>query len=499
MIWRDLLDETAVARLLPADDAHFAKPVCDGLALFLEGLPAVRQAKIFSAQASLGPTAAVSARLGLLARSSPVLQKLGQILARDRRLAPELQAQLRELESLPPTVPLEQIEADLANELGPLDRRGVTLTPPALAEASVAVVIPFRKRGVDGARQDGVFKLLKPGIEEVLESELKLLDRVGSDFDQRCEELKIPHLDYQEVFQQVRKKLWKEVSLDKEQQNLSAAALFFANDDRVQIPALLDCCTARVTAMERIWGVKVTDHHYSSAAEKRRLAELIIDAMVVQPIFAQQDRALFHSDPHAGNLFLTTDGRLALLDWSLVGRLDRQARVMLVQLMLSAVAHDERRMTNVLTEMAQPCGVESSKLHDVVGHWLAKLRRGHFPGLSWLVGLLDEAVQDARLRLDANLMMFRKSLYTLDGVVADVGGSGGAFDKVLALNFLEHLATEWPARLFRWPTSRDFPTRISNLDLAQAVLNLPASMTRIWAAESSELLNAWRVNTKNSS
>ena len=499
MNWRGLLDENAIAALLPTDDAHFAKPVCDGLAVFLEGLPPNRQAQIFAQQATLGATAAVSDRLGLLARSSPVLQKIGQILARDRRLGPELRAQLRPLESLPPTVSLEQIEADLTHELGPLPQRGVILNPPALAEASVAVVMPFRQKDAGGEWQEGVFKLLKPGIEEVLESELSLLEDVGSHFGERCEELGIPRLDYQEVFQQVREKLLEEIALDDEQQNLLAARQFFADDDRVQIPALFDCCTARVTAMERIWGGKVTDHAFADAADQRRLAELIVDALVVQPIFAPQDQALFHSDPHAGNLFLTSDGRLAPLDWSLVGWLNHDSRVLIVQLILSAVAYDERRLGDILTEMAQPHAVDRTDLGAVIKKWLTKLRRGHFPGLSWLVGLMDESVQDARLRLDANLMLFRKSLYTLDGVVADVGAAGGTFDRVLAVKLLEHLATEWPARLFRWPTSRDFPTRLSNLDLAQAVLNLPASMARMWAAEGLDLLDAWRLNLPKTS
>ena len=58
----------------------------------------------------------------------------------------------------------------------------------------------------------------------------------------------------------------------------------------------------------------------------------------------------------------------------------------------------------------------------VVEPWLKRIRQGSFPGLSWLVGLLDEAVRTAGLRFAADLMLFRKSLHTLEGVIAEIGG-----------------------------------------------------------------------------
>src|SRR5262249_25623736 len=153
-------------------------------------------------------------------RSCPALHKLGQILARDRRLAPDLRRQLQALESLPPSVPLEFIRTALTRELGPLERLGVTLSPPALAEASVAVVVPFRH---DRDPRSGVFKLLKPGIEERLGEELALFERVGEYLDEKCNEFRIPKLDYQDALEQARGLLRHEVRLDLEQAHLQRA------------------------------------------------------------------------------------------------------------------------------------------------------------------------------------------------------------------------------------------------------------------------------------
>lgn len=489
--WHGLLDETALAALLPADKRHFAKPVCESLAIFLEGLPESRQAALLSRQASLDLSVGLSVRLGLLARDCPVLQKIGQVLARDQRLSFELRHELRQLESLPPSVPLEAIQRTLDKELGSLDRLGIRLAPAALAEASVAVVIPFVKES-EGKHEHGVFKVLKPGIEKLLDEELQLLERVGEHLDERCDELHIPHLDYQESFQLVRDKLLEEIRLDEEQDNLRAAREFYAHEDRVLIPTVFDCCTPRVTAMQRVWGDKITNHPFTETRDKHRLAELLIDATIAKPIFTKQSFALFHCDPHAGNLFLTTDGRLAVLDWSLVGWLDEQSRASIVQIMLGAVAHDEHRMVSELNHLADKGSVDQTKMRSIVQGGLRKIRQGQFPGLTWLVGMLDEVVHEASLRLKVDLMLFRKSLYTLEGVVSEVGASSEAFDRVLSVRFIQHLVMEWPSRWFTMPNSRNYATHLSNFDLTKAILSCPSSITRFWKGQGSDFLDAIR-------
>jgi ubiquinone biosynthesis protein len=506
MNWHGLIDETALAGILPPVYAHFGKPISEGLAIFLEGLPARLQARILAQQAALPLTAGLEQRLGLLARNCPVLQKIGQILARDQRLPAELRSHLRPLEALPPRILGKTVRRLVIRELGPLDSLGIELAPRALAEASVAVVVPFEVRDAaggstarsagrsagQGGPRHGVLKVLKPGIEEQLEVELGLLEQVGAHLDGRCDELQIPHLDYQESFELARAKLGEEVLLRGEQQKLAAAREFYASNPRVQIPAVMDYCTPRVTAMERVWGRNVADRKLQPIAAREKLARLIVDALIAQPMLTSRQEAVFHSDPHAGNLMLTTDGRLAILDWSLVGRLRATDRDAIVQLMLAAVALDAGRMVTILQAMAARGRVDHEALSAVVGRHLARLRWGQPPGLTWLTGLLDEAVHDAGLRLDANLMLFRKSLFTLQGVVAEVGAAPATFDQVVARALLKHLALEWPQRWLAAPNCREFATRLSNADLAQAILGYPSSLVRLWIGYGLDLSDACR-------
>lgn len=492
MKWDRLLDEAAIAALLPVEYAHFAKPVCDGLAVFLEGLPQERQSQIFTQQVALSPTAEVSERLALLARSCPVLQKIGQVLARDQHLSPVLRRHLQELESHTPSVSWESIEATLRKEFGPLDKLDVTLTPPALAEASVAVVVPF-VTNIGNAEQHGVFKILKPGIEETLDSELELLEQVGSHLDDRCDELKLPKLDYQDSFRLVKEKLSKEIQLDLEQEHLATAAEFYASDGRVKIPLLFDFCTPRITAMQRLWGAKVTDRKFASRDDSCRLAELIVDAMIAAPIFSQQSPAPFHSDPHAGNLMSTTDGRLAILDWSLVGWLRNSERNELVQLLLAAAMLDGPRILNAVKQLSFCGELDWVNLQSIISRGLNQISRGEFPGLRWLTRFLDDAVRDARLRLKPDLMLFRKTLYTLEGVVAELGSDPLVFDQVLSLQFVKSFMLEWPSRWHSLPNSREFATRLSNLDLARASLMAPLSARRFFRERVKDCLETFRL------
>ena len=484
--WDLLINEDALASVMPDEYAQFARPVKDALTVFLEGLPEERQGDILAEQAALPPTASISKRLGLMARSCPVLHKLGQILARDQRLALELRQQLQELESLLPSISTETIQNILAREFGPLDRLGVTLETPAIAEASVAVVVGFQQQSGD-VFQNGVFKILKPGIEQLLEEELELFENVGEYLDQRCDELQIPHLDYRETFEQVRNKLLLEIRLDQEQLHLTEAYAFYADEPRVQIPRLFDFCTSRVTAMQRVTGGKVTDHCPGSSSERRRLSELVVEALITQPIFSRDSQAMFHCDPHAGNLFFTREGRLAILDWSLVGKLSDQDRIAIVQIMLGAAALDAGRIAQVLGDLAaRP--PDFSVLKHIIDSRLRQIRRGQIPGIRWLVGMLDEAVQSAQLRVSPDLLMFRKTLYTLQGVLLDLDQNEYQIDQVLFGEFIKNFVVEWPKRWVTLPNSREFATRLSNLDLTRWAWGLPESTARFWAGHIRDLL-----------
>ncbi len=467
MDWESVINEKALAWLLPDAYARYRTPLLRALLLFLQGLPASRLKEIAAAQAALPAAASLSDRLVRLARSCPVLHKLGQTLARDRNLPAELRSGLQRLESFSPSVPMKTIAKVLHEELGPLSLLGVTLLPHALAEASVAVIAPFRfSNGVEG-----VFKVLKPGIEERMEVELGLLERVGSFLDCRCNELRLPRLDYRDKFERVREKLLNEVRFDIERHNLALARRFYRGDSRVVVPALFDFSTPRVTAMERVQGQKVTEA--GGRVTKKEMARLVIEALIARPIFSREGRAVFHGDPHAGNLMGMQAGGLAVLDWSLAGFLAERERESMVQIILGGLGFSPERVIDGIQGLSMAPPGDPAALRVAAQKALGRIRSGRSPGFTWLKELLDDAVGNARLRFGVDLMLFRRVIQMVEGVVADLGGEADLIDRVFFSEFALHFSAEWPRRFFTSPDSRGFATRISNTDLVELAVNFP--------------------------
>jgi ubiquinone biosynthesis protein len=482
-VWDCLGGERAIGQLVPDAYAAYQRPIAAALRFFVENLPGARAVSIVGEQLALDPSAGADLRLTTLARACPVLHKLGQVLARDRRLELGLRVQLQRLESMPTRVPIDVLRAQIERELGPLGRLGLSLEPEALAEASVAVVVPFTYRDGAGAGTNpgrGVFKVIKPGVEERLDEDLALLEDVGAFLDGQCARLEIPSLDYRDTFAQVRALIGQEVRLDGEQRNLAAAHAAYANLEAiVQVPRLLPWSSPRVTAMERIDGRKVTEHAAIPSSDGSRLARQIVESLIAHPLWSTEPAALFHADPHAGNLLVTRDGRLAILDWSLAGTLSASERTALGQVLLGAITLDARRILAALQGLMERAG-DAVALEQVVDRYLRRISGGSWPGFHWLKGLLDEAVQTARLRAGNDLMMFRRMLLMVEGVVADVAHNAAPdLDSALTASFVCRLARESFVRALAPPWSRSFGTRLSNADLLSLASLLPMTTARI--------------------
>jgi hypothetical protein len=119
---------------------------------------------------------------------------------------------------------------------------------------------------------------------------------------------------------------------------------------------------------------------------------------------------------------------------------------------------------------------DADALRAVVDQAMAPIRAGALPGLDWLTALMDAtAMQGARY--GADLIVFRKVLQTLQGVIADVCDQAEV-DAALMTAFLGRLVTEWPARLIAPPFSRALSTHMSNAELAHLFASSPLIASR---------------------
>ncbi len=456
---RALAEALQIGQFIPEAYAAYRPLLTDGLRFFLERLSPARLAAIVAQQLQLPRAICPARRLVALFRGCPTLHKLGQVMARDRRLTLELRENLQGLESLEPTTSMEAIAVAIQRELGAV--AGLEVAATALAEASVAVVVPVVWRDRAGsAPQSGVLKVLRPGVEAQLHEELEIWALLGPFLEERCADYGLPVLDYRNTLDSVRRLLANEIRLDREQVHLARAAAFYADSPAVLIPSLLPFCTARLTAMERVEGCKVTTSGLSPG-ERQRLAWTLMEALVAKPFWDNAPAAVFHADPHAGNLLVTRDGRLAILDWALVTPLSKAQRVAVVQAVASALTQDESGVSRAIAALGRPS--DPVVLRAAVADSLRQIRQGTFPGLDWLMTLLDRLGTAGAIQFPEELTLFRKALLTLSGVISDVSGQASN-DAVLIMTGLAQYWRELPGRGLVPFDSRQFGTHWSNAD-----------------------------------
>ncbi|MAE67314.1 MAG: hypothetical protein CMJ18_23885 [Phycisphaeraceae bacterium] len=464
-----------MASVLPATHARYSAIVGDALRFFVDHLSPARRARIDAEQAEMPAASDMAERLVGVMHRCPTLHKLGQVVARDRRLPLAFRLRLQRLETMEPVTPRAVAEGVVREELGDLAQLGLTLEGGAVAEASVAIVLPVMWED-RRARRPGVLKVLKPGVEQCLREELDVLVSLGAFLDERCETDDLPPIDYEATFDRVRRLLTSEIHFDVEQAHLATAGRMYAHVAQVRVPELWPFRTSRVTAMERLHGRKVTDVGCESPGTRRRLAETIVESLIALPMHSMSDVCLVHGDPHAGNLMMMTEGTLGLLDWSLAIRLTRRVREQIAGVLRSALTFDERRLATALRELAEDV-VDGQALARVATAGIRAVPPGGWPGLRWLVGLLDDAVRTRAARFGDDLLMLRKSLFTLEGIVADVSNDC-RIDDVLQRAFLAELLREVPRRLVTGAFSRDLPTRLSNMDLVEVLFAAPRAWMR---------------------
>jgi ubiquinone biosynthesis protein len=116
------------------------------------------------------------------------------------------------------------------------------------------------------------FKALKPNAEERLLEDLAIWPDLGDYLEERSLSLGLATLDFRSLLDGVARLLRIEIRLDREQDRLERARRFFADSPNVVIPELIPFCTPRLTAMQRIDGVKVTDSSVAPGL-RRRLAD----------------------------------------------------------------------------------------------------------------------------------------------------------------------------------------------------------------------------------
>ncbi|MCG2841864.1 2-polyprenylphenol 6-hydroxylase [Sandaracinobacter sp. RS1-74] len=351
---------------------------------------------------------------GGLKHCGPAAVKLGQALATRPDLVGEAAAaDLRKLQDDLSPAPWPQIEAELNAALSGGWRahfRHIEQAP--IGAASIAQV--HKAETLDG--RTVALKILRPGVEQQFQRALSSyawaaahLERLGGEFERLKPRVVI------ETFRQ-----WTNAELDlrREAGNASELAEAVRGAPRIRVPAVVwEQTTRRTLALEWVEGVKLTDRAAVEAtgADRHALAAALVRGFLAQAI----GEGFFHADLHQGNILLTPEGDLVLIDFGIMGRLDRRARVYLAEILYGLITGNYRRVAEIHFEAGYV------PPHHDIGAFATALRavgepiRGRSAGDISVANLLDGLFAITRqfdMAVQPHLLLLQKTMVMVEGV-----------------------------------------------------------------------------------
>jgi predicted unusual protein kinase regulating ubiquinone biosynthesis (AarF/ABC1/UbiB family) len=251
--------------------------------------------------------------------------KLGQLLSSRPDLLPDVYIdELGHLVDSVPPVPFAEIEAVLLEDFG--EDTFVNLDPWPLATASIAQT----HRGLLATGQEVVAKVRRPGIVEQVELDLAVLRstvRLAVRHSEAAQRIQL-----EELADELEVHLRGELDFVEEAHNTELIGRLMEPFDSLVVPRVIrPYVTERALVLELIEGSRVEAGHGLEPERAAALARDFFRAYVFQVVV----EGVYHADPHHGNVLLTEDGRLALLDFGLLGRLDDDTRAGLALLLLA--------------------------------------------------------------------------------------------------------------------------------------------------------------------
>ena len=346
----------------------------------------------------------------------PTFVKLGQILSTRPDLIPaDLAEEFRSLQADAPKVSFAEIRQRLDDEFeGRVDELFTSIEETPLAAASMAQV--HRAVLADGTAV--VIKVLRPGIESTVESDMEILQELAKFAESHFEK---EAFSPTAVVEEFSKAIRKELNLATEATSTERLGHLFADDPDITFPAVYrEHSTRRALTLEEVKGrllASITPEDLT--AEERRAVVLHGTDAVFRMCMEYR---FFHADPHPGNIFVLEGGRICFIDCGMTGHIDERTSQQLAQLIHGVVSGN---VDGVIQTAIDLSGADHSLVYDrrLRADVSAYIQGFQAPGGSledlqlgaMLQGFFD-LLRTWKIRCPSDLVFLIKALMTIEGV-----------------------------------------------------------------------------------
>ena len=342
----------------------------------------------------------------------PSYIKLGQWLSTRTDVLPQpyLEVLAKLQDDVPPS-DFSLVQETLEKEIGKIDQVFDRFDKNAKSGASLGQVYLACYKG-----RDVIIKVSRPNIEKTVARDILVLKAILPLATRFID----PNLRYsvEAMFSQFVETISEEMDYRIEARNLKTIRRNLSHDPTVLIPELIPEITSRhVLSMQYIPGTKITD---IAALDAMALDRERIVSKVHRIFFKMLLKdSIFHADPHPGNISVTSDGKIILYDFGMVGRIDDDTRLKLVRLYLGLIEKDPVRAVNVLIDLGT---LEPSVNRFIVEKALEfSIRSLHGQQVDRmevkaLVDLTNKTMSKFPFRLPKNLALYMRMSSILEGI-----------------------------------------------------------------------------------
>lgn len=347
-------------------------------------------------------------------RMGPTFIKLAQLVSTRSNLLPV--AYIRALSRLQDRVepfPYEEVAEIVSTELGVrISKAFLEFDRKPIGSASLGQV----HRAVMRNGREVAVKVQRPGIRERILQDFEALEGAAEFLDRHTKLGK--RYRFGEIIEELRKTLMHELDYRQEAQNLIELRHNLAGYDKIVIPdAIEDYTSTRVLTMEHIEGRKITELSPLQRMEidGAELADQLFRAYLDQILV----HGFFHADPHAGNVFITDDGRVALIDLGMIGRNTPQMQEQLLKLVLAISEGRAEQAASVAIEIAiDKENFKETPFRRRIGEIVMESQAGSVEELDigQVILELSRAAAENDMRVPPELTMLGKTLLNLHEV-----------------------------------------------------------------------------------
>ncbi|MEO0886544.1 MAG: AarF/UbiB family protein [Cyanobacteria bacterium J06648_10] len=409
----------------------------------------------------------------ILIELGPVYVKLGQLLStRPDLLSPAYIQALSGLQSTVPAVPAIQIESYIRQHMQrPPDEVFAEIDYVAIAAGSIGQT----HRAVLKNGQTVAVKVLRPGIEKQVDRDMALIKDIAklvstTQFGQRY--------NITDLAKEFKGALTAELDFTTEARYTDELRQDLANSSwidskKLMVPGILWPYTnSKILVMEWLDGRPLLQANLppnrpidkpasplnpsgwlpqpTAKNERAEITTLLFRAFLSQYFVT----GFFHADPHPGNLFYLEDGKVAILDCGMMGRLDPQTRATLTELVLAIVSSDAQRCAQLTLQLTEPLKhIDLVKLESDYSRLLSRyygLDLSRFNTAEAFGAVIETGIRN-NLRWPANIGLFTKSLANLEGAARQFDPSINLMSEIRPLMvdlFQQQLVGADPLQLF---------------------------------------------------